>query len=122
MSHYALHFTAAEMDPRGEADADDKANLRLVARLLDCVREAIDRPIIVTSGYRSPDHNAAVGGVPNSAHVLGWAVDVKSPGMKPSDLADAIEAVTPGFDQLIVYAGHVHVGYGPQIRRMRFNA
>ena len=44
------------------------------------------KPIIVNSGYRSPEHNAAVGGVPNSQHVLGTAADIR-----PEDLNDLPE-------------------------------
>ena len=37
-------------------------------------------PITITSGSRCPKHNAAVGGVPSSAHVTGEAVDMKISG------------------------------------------
>lgn len=43
---------------------------------LDELREHLGRPIYVSSGYRCPEHNAEVGGVPNSQHVLGNAADI----------------------------------------------
>ena len=55
--------------------------------LLDLCNElrlAFGKPIIVNSGYRSPEHNAAVGGVPNSYHVQGLAADLRP--MDPTDL------------------------------------
>lgn len=52
-------------------------NLRVLAvSVLDPIREAWKQPLIVTSGYRSPKLNVAVGGVPTSAHMEGCAVDI----------------------------------------------
>jgi uncharacterized protein YcbK (DUF882 family) len=53
------------------------ANLtKLVDNVLDPLREAWGRPITVSSGYRSPNLNVAVGGVKNSQHVQGQAADL----------------------------------------------
>ena len=43
--------------------------------LLENVREFAGLPIQITSGYRCASHNAAVGGVPSSAHLTGEASD-----------------------------------------------
>jgi hypothetical protein len=43
---------------------------------LDEVRHRVGFPIIITSGYRTPEHNKRVGGAPNSAHLEGFAADV----------------------------------------------
>lgn len=48
----------------------------LVEQLLDPIRRRYGAPIIVTSGYRSPTLNTAVGGVANSHHIVGCAVDI----------------------------------------------
>lgn len=50
--------------------------LDLAVLVLDPIREAWGQPLIVTSGYRSPQLNVAVGGVPTSAHMDGCAVDI----------------------------------------------
>ena len=50
--------------------------LDLAVLVLDPIREAWGQPLMVTSGYRSPQLNAAVGGVPTSAHMDGYAVDI----------------------------------------------
>lgn len=46
---------------------------------LDRAREFFGGPIILTCGYRSPEHNAEIGGVPDSAHTKGMAADIKAP-------------------------------------------
>lgn len=54
--------------------------LILTQRLLDPMREAWGSALVVSSGYRCKKLNSAVGGVPNSAHLTGWAADIR-----PSD-------------------------------------
>lgn len=52
-------------------------NLRqLVQEVLDPLRSQFRKPIIVTSGFRSTELNAAVGGVSKSQHLLGQAADI----------------------------------------------
>jgi putative chitinase len=53
-----------------------RSNVVELARELDEVREEFGKPIHVTSWYRPPAVNAAVGGVPNSTHLTGKAVDI----------------------------------------------
>ena len=48
----------------------------LADQLLDPIREAWGKPIIVSSGYRCKELNALVGGVKNSHHILGCAADI----------------------------------------------
>ena len=55
----------------------NKANVAtLVDTVLDPLREAWGKPITVTSGYRCPSLNAAVGGVSTSLHQIGRAADI----------------------------------------------
>lgn len=76
---------------------------------LDALREAIGKPIHVDCMYRCPSHNAEVGGVPNSQHLLGNAADIFVNGMSVDDLAGM--AVSVGFDGIGRYYndGFVHV-------------
>lgn len=52
----------------------------LVQNILDPLREAFGKPIYVTSGYRCPRLNVAVGGVANSNHMKGLAADIRATG------------------------------------------
>jgi GH24 family phage-related lysozyme (muramidase)/uncharacterized protein YcbK (DUF882 family) len=72
-------FTVGEVtrnDPRRiPKDEQTRLNILLHARNLDEVRRAWGSPILVTSWYRPPAVNAAVGGVSNSQHIRGTATD-----------------------------------------------
>lgn len=51
-------------------------NILTVLEQLDKIREELGYPIIITSGYRCPELNKAVGGVKNSHHLKGLAADI----------------------------------------------
>ena len=91
----------------------------LCAHLLDPLR-ALVGPIRITSGYRSPRVNEAIGGSKTSDHMRGWAVDLKAHRLSAMGVAQEVKAAGLLFDQLIVYhpsrGGHVHLGGGPRMR------
>jgi uncharacterized protein YcbK (DUF882 family) len=66
-------------------------NLTELAKNLDVLRKNLGQPIRITSGFRSKEHNAKIGGALNSFHVLGMAADIKVDKMKPENVAKAIE-------------------------------
>ena len=82
--------------------------VELIDKLLDPLREAWGGPLTVTSGYRCPELNRAVGGSETSAHTAGWAADLVPDSDDPrgvQGLVDfAVEWLTATglpFDQLI---------------------
>ena len=96
-------------------------NLTLLCQnILEPVRMHFNAPVKVTSGYRSPDVNVAVGGSRNSDHTRGMAADIEIPGLANYDLAVFI-AENLQFTQLILEfytpgvpdSGWVHVSYDP---------
>ena len=66
-------------------------NLQILAEQLEVLREHFQKPIQINSGYRSPEHNAKIGGEKNSQHLLGKAADIVIDGISPEEVADAIE-------------------------------
>ena len=50
---------------------------QVVLELCQKIRDFVGRPIIITSGYRCPEHNRKIGGVPNSSHVKGLSANLK---------------------------------------------
>ncbi len=66
-------FSREELACRGtgECNMDENFMEKLVT-----LRTAYDNPMILSSAYRSPEHNANIGGAKNSPHIYGKAVDV----------------------------------------------
>ena len=48
--------------------------------VLQCIREHFGKAVTITSGYRTPEHNAEVGGSKSSQHLLGRAADIRVQG------------------------------------------
>lgn len=108
------HFTLAELTVSQAASRKGLANvpgsseiaaLKLLCQnVLEPVRAHFARPVIVTSGYRAPAVNKAVGGSSTSQHCFGQAVDFTVPGVGNLDLCHWI-ARNLHFDQLIYEFG-----------------
>ena len=73
MSRNWEFFTEQEMQCRGTGECD--MNEEFMSKLIE-LRIKFNEPMIITSGYRHPAHNMAIGGTRNSAHTKGRAVDV----------------------------------------------
>jgi uncharacterized protein YcbK (DUF882 family) len=65
-------------------------NVAELARNLQILRNEIGKPIHINSGYRSPEHNRRIGGVPNSFHTKGMAADIVVRGISPRKLSKII--------------------------------
>lgn len=94
----------------------------LVANVLDPLREAWGKPIVVTSGYRSPRLNRAVGGAARSQHCKGEAADIRTLSNRRWEnrqLYDLIRKLGLPFDQLIDEYDYswIHVSYNESRNR-----
>lgn len=76
-------------------------NLVKVAEFLQVIRDELHLPIIVTSGYRSKEVNAQVGGVASSYHVKGLAADIRCSDM--DKLLAVLREHLMQIDQLGIY-------------------
>lgn len=94
-------------------------NLATLATLLERARFLLeDRPIIVSSGYRSEAVNRAVGGAKDSAHMKGYAADFICPRFgSPIAVARRLDSGGLPFDQLIYEGTWVHISCDPRQRR-----
>lgn len=128
-THLTPHFTleeftrsdaAAKMHPPNDNQPTKEhlENLRQTAEGMELVREVCGAPVVVSSGYRNPTVNHAVGGVPNSDHALGWAIDFNVPGLTLDEIAKRIIASDIEFDQLIKETSRhiIHISFNPRMR------
>jgi hypothetical protein len=73
---------------------------------------------MVTSVFRTPEHNHAVGGVPNSYHLLGQAIDVvRRPGISHAQVAAALRAAGYNLIESLDEGDHSHFAVGPVLAR-----
>ena len=86
------NFNLSEFNKHGFVISDTVfQNIFALAKNLQVLRDEVGKPIKITSGYRSPEHNAKVGGVKSSRHITGEAADFKIAGMTPKEVAAVIE-------------------------------
>ncbi|MFN3262132.1 MAG: YcbK family protein [Pikeienuella sp.] len=80
---------------------------------LQALRDALGKPLIIRSAYRSPAHNRAVGGAARSQHLLGIAFDISMANHDPEAFEKA--ARIAGFTGFGFYprSGFIHVDLGP---------
>ena len=88
--------------------------------LLQCIREHFGKAVVITSGYRTARHNAAVGGAAFSQHCYGRAADIRVKEVAVDTLADYAETLLPGTGGIGRYppragraVGWVHVDTRP---------
>jgi len=81
---------------------------------LQALRDRIGKPIVVLSGFRSPEHNAIIGGAPQSMHLQGEAADISMANHNPiSFFATAKELGFLGFGFYPFGAGNfMHLDLG----------
>jgi len=89
----------------------DDGRCAILADLFEEIRELVHAPLVILSAYRTPAHNRAIGGAPNSQHVQGRALDLRPPaGVTPADFYAAILAARlPTLGGIGVYRTFVHV-------------
>ena len=81
-----------------------------MVRYADAIRKQLGLPLIVNSGLRCKQHNANVGGVKNSQHVLGTACDLGAPkGITPEKMARVAEEVIGNTGGIGIYGWGIHI-------------
>ena len=136
------HFTLAELTKTktGIENVPNEAqveNLKRLCRWLERLRKRWndlygegDDPIIINSGFRSPEVNKAVGGVATSNHLTGCAVDIRCIGMEQAlryaaILLDISDLNREDYDELLIeqkaHVVWIHFAVRPSGNRRRTN-
>jgi hypothetical protein len=105
------HFTLEELTASSKAKAlkidntptpEILENLKALALALEMIRSVCGKPLKISSGYRSPALNKAVGGSKTSMHSQGLAADFTVSGLTPRQICEKIVAAGIRVDQLIL--------------------
>ena len=107
------HFTLGELTKSNHTEVYNIPshqaieNLKRVCEWLEELRTSAGVPIIINSGYRSPQLNKRVGGSPTSNHLLGCAVDLRVAGIEQAlryavILMDYADETKQDFDEILI--------------------
>lgn len=99
------HFTLSEFKC---SCCDTEEMQREFLNQLDLAREIAGVPFKITSGYRCPEHNKAVGGVQDSSHTKGLAADIACVN-GPRRYKIIVALLNAGFTRIGVHRKFIHV-------------
>ena len=120
LSEFTDSQTAVRLGLDNDPPAELYEALRATARCMEDVRDLLGgNPILVSSAYRSPEVNKAVGGSANSQHTKGEAVDFTCPKFgTPRAIVEHIRKSPLLWDQLILeFDRWVHISFSSRNRR-----
>jgi putative chitinase len=126
LSEFIVSDTAARLGIDNTPPAFVLATLRnVLIPAMQGIRELLKTPVIIKSGFRCHDLNAAVRGSPSSDHLSGHAADFVSPAFGPPSaicafLVERMPEVK--FDTLIHEGGWVHISFAPRRRNLVLTA
>ena len=76
--------------------------------ILEILRNKLGKPIIITSGYRTPEWNKKCEGAKYSYHMRGMAADIRVNEMSAKEIANELDEIVPDECGIIVYRSWVH--------------
>ena len=103
----SAHFKVREFACGDGSDAVLVAP-RLVM-VLETIRANFGAPVVIHSGYRTPQYNTKVGGVAHSQHCYGMAADISVSGQKPETVAAFARQLMPDWGGVGKYASFTHI-------------
>ena len=105
----SAHFKVREFACGDGSDAVLVAPRLVMA--LETIRAHFDAPVVIHSGYRTPQYNAKVGGVAHSQHCYGMAADISVKDQTPAAVAAYARQLMPDWGGVGIYAkkGFTHI-------------
>ena len=89
-----------------------------LARVFEALRAIVGAPLVVLSAYRTPEHNASVGGAPRSQHVEGRALDLTCATLQPLALYGRARVLAESLTEiggLGLYDHFIHIDTRPRV-------
>jgi zinc D-Ala-D-Ala carboxypeptidase len=119
LSEFVFSETAQRHGINNTPTPEQITKLQLLCiNILQPLRDALNKPIKITSGYRSPELNRKIGGSIKSQHSKGEAADIVVVGMTAKAVCQRIINLRLPYDQLIFeFESWTHVSYSPSHRR-----
>lgn len=109
----AKHFTWTEATKKGKLQPINKTihkNICTTASYLERIRAILgNKPIIISSWYRTHKYNNQIGGAKNSQHLLGLAVDFHCKHLSPDEIYDILDTWHDDNGGLGRYPNHIHI-------------
>jgi len=113
------HFSKSEFDSKDKDGSGKGTGQNMRPRLifaLDALRGLVGARFIIPSGYRTPSHNKYVKGAPQSAHLIGNAVDVSTVRWTYEQRRDfIIYARKLGFNGVGIASNFIHIDMQPRV-------
>lgn len=100
------HFIGAEMACKD--GATEYMYAPELMRILENIREHFGKPVIINSGYRTPEWNTKVGGAKNSYHMKGMAADIVVKGVNAKQVAEYASVIMQN-GGVIRYTNFTHI-------------
>ena len=111
--HLSEHFTLGEVTKSRHTEVYNIPshvaieNLKRVCAWLEELIVRAKTPIVINSGYRSPQLNKKLGGSPTSNHLTGCAVDIRVAGIEQAMryaviLMDYADETKQDYDEIII--------------------
>lgn len=103
----AEHFTGKEF--RCKDGTEEFLFCPNLIEVLERIRKLVNSPVIINSGYRTPEWNAKVGGAKCSYHMKGMAADIVVKGHTTKEIAKIADEIMKNHGGVIRYTNFVHV-------------
>jgi len=99
-------FNSPDIESGGEKMDED------FLKKLDSARDIAQVAFVINSGYRTPYHNAKVGGKSNSSHLKGFAADIKCTDSRKRAII-LMAVIAAGFNRIGIGKSFIHVDNDP---------